>query len=60
MEEILDSNGIFKSKMSLKAKIKIMESCMIPVLAYGAETLALTKTLVDGLQKRKEQWRELL
>ena len=43
--------GIFKSKMSVKAKIKILESCVMPVLTYGAETWALTLTQTRSLQK---------
>ena len=39
------------SKMSIRSKIKILESCVIPVLSYGAETWALTKMQVDKLQK---------
>ena len=42
---------VFKGKMSVKSKVKILESCVIPVLCYGAETWALTKSQVSSLQK---------
>lgn len=43
--------GVFKGKLSVKSKIKILESCVMPVLTYGAQTWALTKTQVVGLKK---------
>ena len=42
---------IFRSKLSLKAKTKISESYVIPVLCYGAESWALTGTQVNNPQK---------
>lgn len=37
--------------MKLSSKIKILESNVMPVLCYGAETWALTKNQVNSLQK---------
>ena len=34
---------IFKSKMNNSLKRKVFDSCVLPVLTYGAETLTLTK-----------------
>lgn len=42
--------GIFKGDMSTRAKIKLLESCVMPVLCYGAQTWALTKSQVAGLK----------
>lgn len=41
---------VFKSKMKLPTKIKILDSCVIPSLTYGAQTWALTKTQRHRLQ----------
>lgn len=41
---------IFKSKMSLKAKMKIMVSCIVPVIVYGAQTWNLTQKQTNNLQ----------
>ena len=35
---------IFKSKMQLASKIRILDSCIIPSLMYGAQTWSLTKS----------------
>ena len=43
---------IFKSKIALRTKIKVLESCIMPVLCYGAETWTLTKTQVaKGMER---------
>ena len=41
---------IFKGKMRLNSKIKILESCVIPILTYGAQTWSLTKKQAQSLQ----------
>ena len=42
---------IFKNKkLNLKMKIKILESCVLPVLSYGAQTWSLTKSQTIKLQ----------
>ncbi len=42
---------ILKSKMKLGLKIKILESCVIPVLTYGAQSWSLTQRQVKRLQQ---------
>ena len=42
---------IFKSKMRKSRKIKIFQSCVIPVLTYGAQTWALTKSNINRLRR---------
>ena len=41
---------VFKSKMRLSSKIKILESCILPAMTYGAQTWASTKSLGRSLQ----------
>src|ERR1700755_3562919 len=41
---------IFKSKMNNSLKRKVFDSCVIPVLTYGAETLTLTKASENKLR----------
>ncbi len=43
--------SIYKSKMGLKSKIKILDSCTIPVITYGSQTWATTKTQIGKIQK---------
>lgn len=52
--------GVFKSRMTIKAKIKILESCVIPVLSYGAETWALTKAQTNSLQKTQRSMERII
>jgi hypothetical protein len=42
--------GIFKGNMSIRSKIRVLEMCVMPVLCYGAQTWALTKSQVEGLR----------
>jgi len=42
--------GIFKGEMNLKSKIKIWEMCVLPVLCYGAQTWAITKSRMEALR----------
>ena len=42
---------IFKSKLSLRAKVGTLKSCVMPVLSYGAETWALTRKQVNDMKK---------
>lgn len=42
---------IFKSEMSTTSKIKILESNIIPILTYGAQTWSLTKQQTEGIKK---------
>jgi hypothetical protein len=42
--------GIFKGNMSTRSKIRVLEMCVMPVLCYGAQTWALTKSQVEGLR----------
>ena len=37
-------------RMSTKSKIKILESCTLPVMHYGAQTCSLTKTQTSKSQ----------
>lgn len=41
---------IFKSKMNNSLKRKVFDTCVLPVLTYGAETLTLTKASEDKLR----------
>ena len=41
---------IFKSKMSNSLKRKVFDTCVLPVLTYGAETLTLTKASENKLR----------
>src|ERR1700744_6356930 len=41
---------IFKSKMNNSLKRKVFDSCVLPVLTYGAETLTLTKASSNKLR----------
>lgn len=41
---------IFKSKMNNSLKRKVFDSCVLPVLTYGAETLTLTKASENKLR----------
>ena len=41
---------VFKSKMQLTSKIRILDSCIIPSLIYGAQTWSLTKSQARSLQ----------
>ena len=34
---------IFKGKMKVSSKIKILEACILPILTYRVQTWALTK-----------------
>ena len=43
--------SIFKSKMKLSSKIRILESAVIPVLTYGAQTWAATSKQTQKIQK---------
>ena len=43
-------NLIFKSKMNNSLKRKVFDSCVLPVLTYGAETLTLTKASENKLR----------
>ncbi len=40
---------IFRSKMSIRAKTKILKSSILPVLSYGAQTWAFTKRQTNKL-----------
>ena len=51
---------IFRSKLSTEAKIRILESSVIPVLCYGAETWALTKSEVEGIQKTQRAMERII
>lgn len=43
--------NIYKNKkIGLETKIKILESCTLPVLSYGAQTWALTNTQLNKLR----------
>ena len=45
-------NKVFKNrKLGLKLKIKMLESCVLPVLSYGSQTWSLTKEQTVKLQK---------
>ena len=35
---------VFKSNIMIKSKVKILESCVLPILTYGAQTWVLTKS----------------
>ncbi len=48
---------IFKGKISLKAKIKILRSSTVPALTYGAQTWSLTKI---QLEKMNTTYRSML
>ena len=41
---------IFKSKMNNSLKRKVFDTCVLPVLTYGAETLTLTKASEEKLR----------
>lgn len=41
---------IFKSKMNNSLKRKVFDTCVLPVLTYGAETLTLTKASKNKLR----------
>ena len=41
---------IFKSKMNSSLKRRVFDSCVLPVLTYGAEALALTKASENKLR----------
>src|ERR1700748_1305792 len=41
---------IFKSKMNNSLKRKVFDSCVLPVLNYGAKTLTLTKASENKLR----------
>ena len=41
---------IFKSKMNNSLKRKVFDSCVLPVLTYGAETLTLTRASENKLR----------
>ena len=41
---------VFKSNMNNSLKRKVFDSCVLPVLTYGAETLTLTKASVNKLR----------
>lgn len=41
---------VSKSKIFLKIKINIVESCVIPILTYGTQTWTLT---INGVMKLK-------
>ena len=41
---------IFKSKMNNSLKRKVFDTCVLPVLTYGAETLTLTKASENKLR----------
>ena len=41
---------IFKSKMNNSLKRKVFDTCVLPVLTYGAETLTLTKASENKLK----------
>jgi len=41
---------IFKSKMNNSLKRKVFDSCVLPVLTYGAETLTITKASENKLR----------
>jgi len=41
---------IYKGKMSINTKAKILESCTIPVLTYGAQTCAPTSKQMERLR----------
>jgi endonuclease/exonuclease/phosphatase family metal-dependent hydrolase len=43
-------NYIFKSKMNNSLKRKVFDSCVLPVLTYGAETLTLTRASSNKLR----------
>ena len=43
-------NYIFKSKMNNSLKRKVFESCVLPVLTYGAETLTITQASANRLR----------
>jgi len=45
-------NKISKNKkLGLKSKVKILDSCILPVLSYGSQTWSLTKVQTQKLQK---------
>ena len=61
MEKILGLKKVFRSKLRLSAKVRIMESCVMPVLCYGAETWATTRKQLEGIQKtQRAMAREIL
>ena len=41
---------IFKGNMSVQAKTKILNMCVIPVLTYGAQTWALIKVQQEKIR----------
>ena len=46
---------VFRGGLSNKGKLKILESCVMPVLTYGAETWATTKKHVNDIQKTQRE-----
>lgn len=41
---------IFKNKIKLSLKMKVLESCVVPVLTYGSQTWALTQRQIQRLK----------
>lgn len=46
---------IFKGKMRLASKVRILNSCVIPTLAYGAKTWLLTKKTSSKLTSNAKE-----
>lgn len=42
MEKFLGAERVFRSKIRVAVKTKILESCFLPVMCHGAQTWALT------------------
>jgi hypothetical protein len=42
---------IYKSKIPIKAKVKILKSCTFPAMTYGAQTWALTNAQLEKLRR---------
>jgi hypothetical protein len=42
--------NIYKGKLDLRTKIKVLEKCTMPVITYGAQTWALTEKLTEKLR----------
>ena len=51
----LDLKQIFNGDMSVKSKIKILKSCVVPVLVHEAQTWALTNEQSEELRVTQKQ-----
>ena len=51
---------IFRSKLSIEAKISILERCVIPVMIYGAQTWSTTKLQTKKLQVAQRKMERMI